>query len=158
MWTQFMDMHSDGGSKEEPYEYIYIEASEEEAKIIFYNRFGHSPERVSCTCCGEDYSVRESRDLEQATGYERGCAFGYLMDDGSVLTTEDWYALPTKERGELNKRATYFERQASDRSYHPYTPLEDYLKRDTVLVIPADQIRDSERVGELPKQGYVWVD
>ena len=26
MWTRFMDMHSGGGMKEPPYEYIFIEA------------------------------------------------------------------------------------------------------------------------------------
>ena len=48
-WTLFWDMASGGDTKEEPYENIYIEAPEEEAKVIFYNRFGHNPERVSCT-------------------------------------------------------------------------------------------------------------
>lgn len=70
-WTEFWDMHSGGGTKEAPYEKIYINASEEEARIIFYNRFGHSAERVSCTCCGEDYSVSESDSLEEATRYHR---------------------------------------------------------------------------------------
>lgn len=73
MWTQFLDMHSGGGQKEK-FSHCYIEAPENEAKVIFYNRFGHSPERVSCTCCGEDYSISESETLEQASGYQRGCA------------------------------------------------------------------------------------
>lgn len=71
MWTKFMDMHSGGGSKE-AWEYIYIEAHEEEAKTIFYNRFGHNPENVTCVCCGDDYSITESETLEEATSYERG--------------------------------------------------------------------------------------
>jgi hypothetical protein len=71
MWTRFMDMHSGGGCKEKPYEYIYIEAGETEAKTIFYNRFGHNPERVTCTCCGEDYSTSEYKTLEEATQYQR---------------------------------------------------------------------------------------
>lgn len=64
MWTEFMDMHSGGGTKEEPYEYIFIEAPREEAIIIFYNRFGHNPERVTCTCCGDDYSITEYETLK----------------------------------------------------------------------------------------------
>jgi len=51
-----MDMHS-GGDLKEKWQYIYIEAPEEEAKVIFYNRFGHNPNRVTCTCCGKDYSI-----------------------------------------------------------------------------------------------------
>jgi hypothetical protein len=70
-WTEFMDMHSGGGCKEEPYEYIYIQAPEEEARVIFYNRFGHDADRVSCTCCGQDYSVTEYDSLDKATEFER---------------------------------------------------------------------------------------
>lgn len=58
-WTQFWDMHSGGGLKEEPYNMIYIEAPEDVAKTIFFNKFGHNPERVSCTCCGDDYGIYE---------------------------------------------------------------------------------------------------
>jgi hypothetical protein len=72
MWTRFMDMHSGGGLKES-FGYAYIEAPEEEAKAIFYHRFGHNPERVSCTCCGQDYSIGESPTLEEATAHERRC-------------------------------------------------------------------------------------
>ncbi|KKL21424.1 hypothetical protein LCGC14_2445590 [marine sediment metagenome] len=71
MWTQFWDMHSGGGLKEAPYHYIYIEAPEEEAKVIFYNRFGHNPERVTCTCCGDDYSIGEEKTLAKLTEYHR---------------------------------------------------------------------------------------
>lgn len=70
-WTQFMDMHSGGGSKEDQ-QYIYIEAPGREAVVIFYNRFGHNPHRVTCTCCGSDYSISESATLDEATQYERG--------------------------------------------------------------------------------------
>lgn len=70
-WTQFMDMHSGGGAKEEPYEYIYIEATQHEAITIFQNRFGHSPYSVACDCCGENYSISEYDTLEKATSDER---------------------------------------------------------------------------------------
>lgn len=76
-WTRFMDMHSGGSTKvvirKQAIEYIYIEAPENEARVIFYNRFGHNPSRVTCTCCGEDYSVSEEQTLELATAFERGC-------------------------------------------------------------------------------------
>lgn len=70
-WTHFYDMHSGGGRKEGPYEHIFIESSEDEAITIFYNRFGHNPRRVSCTCCGEDYSISQSDTLHAATYCER---------------------------------------------------------------------------------------
>src|SRR5437762_7548993 len=79
-WTRFADMYSGGGLKEK-WEYIYIEADEEMAKIIFYNRFGHNPERVTCTCCGKDYSISSNKSLAQLTGFDRNCAYddnGYL--------------------------------------------------------------------------------
>lgn len=34
-WTRFMDLHSGGETKIPPYEYIFIEAPEEEARKIF---------------------------------------------------------------------------------------------------------------------------
>ena len=71
MWTHFFDMHSGGGKKEE-WEHIFIELPKHEAKIYFYNRFGHNPERVTCTCCGEDYSISQYESLEKATGYYLG--------------------------------------------------------------------------------------
>lgn len=121
MWCQFMDMHSGGHCKEKPYEYIYIEAPLKEAKVIFYNRFGHNPDRVTCTCCGEDYSITESDSLEQASGYERKAKYDSEKYTGGL-------------------------------------PLEDYLEMGNVLVIYDQGIADSERVGEVPQQGHVWVD
>lgn len=130
MWTQFWDMHSGGGCKEAPYEQIFIEAPEEEAKVIFYNRFGHNPERVSCTCCGEDYSISEDEELNQLTGYHRGCAY----EEGRYVE------LPDREY---------------DKNKKLITPQQFAAQKD-VLIIPAEKIKPAERVGEVPEQGYVW--
>lgn len=132
-WTRFMDMHSGGGTKEEPYEYIFIEAPKDEAITIFYNRFGHSPERVTCTCCGEDYSIHEGLTLEQATAWDRGCAWNDK--------TKEWEERPSPRY-----------------SSHRYEALDAYRKRRNVLIVPAIEITDTERRGEVPQQGYVWVD
>lgn len=130
MWTRFMDMHSGGRCKEGKYEYIYIEAPIHEAKLVFYNRFGHNPERVTCTCCGEDYSISEDTSLAQLTGYDRNCAY-------------------------VGKK--YVEKH--DKDYGgAYQTLAEYKKQKNVLVIPKDQIKAEERKGELPRQGYVWMD
>ena len=90
-WTSFWDMHSGGGCKESPYEKIYIEAPEDEAIVIFYNKFGHNPHRVTCTCCGEDYSIDESDSLGHATAYHRGCKWdkskkSYDVDSGMAIS------------------------------------------------------------------------
>jgi len=69
-WTRFMDMHSGGSVKAPPYEYIYIEAPEAEAREYFAGRFSN-PDDVACSCCGENYSVYESDSLETATEFER---------------------------------------------------------------------------------------
>ena len=132
-WTQFMDMASGGGTKEKNYSYIYIEAPEQEAKVIFYNRFGHSPDRVSCTCCGSDYSITESDSLEEATAYNRGCAYSEKL--------KKWVDEPDTEK--------YAKK---------YLTLPQYIKDegDSILIVRADDIKASERVGEVPEQGYVW--
>ena len=127
MWTQFWDMNSGGGRKED-FGMCYIEAPVDEARIIFYNRFGHNPDRVSCTCCGADYSIDESESLEQATGYDRGCDYD---DTGYV----------EKHCGE---------------SYRPYVAMSDYIARPDIYVIPADKIAADERTGDVPQEGYVW--
>lgn len=116
-WTTFWDMHS-GGRLKEPYERIHIEAPLKEAKLIFYNRFGHNPERVSCTCCGDDYSIDEDETLEEASKFHR-FKNGWDNKDGS------------------------------------YT-LEEYEQLDNNLIIRASEIKDEEREGYLPEEGYIW--
>lgn len=164
-WTRFMDMHSGGGTKEEPYEFIYIEAPESEAKVIFYNRFGHNPDRVTCTCCGNDYSISEAVTLAQATGFERGCQTLDTPRDsqtGRYAPPDDpWFKehtyLEPGEEAEATARG-YIVGKAW--GYHPkgYQTVEQYIADPHVLVIRADEIKDEERRGSVPDQGYVWVD
>lgn len=119
-WIHFWDMHSGGKIKEQPYKHIYIEAtSQDEAEAIFYNRFGHNPNRVTCTCCGSDYSVSEYDTLEAATEFQR--------------TKSD----------NCTRRIV--------------KSLEAYCDREDVLVIRDADVKDSERQGDVPAQGYVWV-
>lgn len=142
-WTRFMDMHSGGGSKE-AWNYIYIQAPEDEAKVVFYNRFGHSPERVTCTCCGEDYSISEGEDLADATAYDRNCRF----DKESRKYVEE-----SRGPGDIGYGT-------------PFIPLAEWIEKpsagwrgsDSVLLIPAADIDPKEREGSIPEQGYVWVD
>lgn len=114
MWTSFMDMHS-GGSQKEKWARIYIEAPEQEAMVIFYNRFGRSADHVTCKCCGSDYSTSEYKTLEDATNYHRNYSA-------------------------MSQRCP---------------DLEEYIKKEDVLVIHAEEILPSERLGELPRE-YGW--
>lgn len=176
MWTQFMDMHSGGGLKESPYSYIYIEAPEEEAKVIFYNRFGHNPERVSCTCCGDDYSISEEESFRALTTYQRSCAYEYFYKDdgtraldstaGYGATTYD-YELKTSTYNGREVEGRYVETpnlrlveygRSKSECAEQYRTVDQYLKEDGILVIRAEDIQDSERVGSIPAQGYVWMD
>jgi hypothetical protein len=133
MWTLFWDMHSGGGAKE-PQTLIFIEKPEEIAKVVFYNRFGHNPERVTCTCCGQDYSISETETLEQATAYHRNCAWS---------DTENKY---------LEVLST---RWASEEKYRT---VEEFEKEPHVLYIRETDIKPDECFGDAPEQGYVWKD
>jgi hypothetical protein len=154
-WTQFWDMHS-GGRQKEDYSQIYIEAPENEAKIIFYNRFGHNPSRVSCTCCGDDYSISEGDSLEQITGYQRGCDFAYFKNGKEVTENEAWKIGKGLLKG---CESRYVERESpSKMSFNKFMSIEQYAKQKDVLIIYAKDINDEERKGHVPDQGYVWVD
>jgi len=148
MWTHFWDMHSGGGNKEK-WHHIYIQAPEEEAKIIFYNRFGHSPDRVSCTCCGEDYSVSSEKTLKQLTAYHRNCQ-SIERKDGKNFKRSCYLEKGDKmPRGFQKSRFSIF---------GEYQSLMKYAKSEGVLIISERNIKKEERKGSVPEQGYVWRD
>ena len=154
-WTHFWDMNSGGGLKEEPYSNIYIEASEKEATIIFYNRFGHNPNRVSCTCCGKDYSISEHESLKQLTGFHRECENLVTPQDKNGLCKNDDPIIKKHyylEKDEIPPKGYKIEKGWSEGKYQS---LKEYIKNKNVLVIYAKDIKPKERVGEMPEQGYV---
>lgn len=161
-WTRFMDMHS-GGELKEKWQYIYIEAPQAEAEVIFYNRFGHNPHRVSCTCCGSDYSIAESPSLEQATGYDRNCHYAYMDTKGREVPQEKaWVRGKGMRRGYTQ---SYVERGRESKwgTNGGYKTLDAYkraAKRGKISAhfIYAKNIKPEERTGTLPDQGYVWID
>lgn len=163
-WTKFWDMHSGGSTKEPPFNKIYIEASEAEAKSIFYSRFGHNPERVTCTCCGEDYSIDEHATLGEATAYDRDLT--YIKPDWAA--GDLWFGLPLERKHEANALSTYLEigEEMPEgfvvgdawRSTRTPVSVDEYFAREGVLVIVADDIADHERTAVVPEQGYVWQD
>jgi len=70
-FTTFIDMHSGGGTKIKPYEYIFIELPEYLAIPFFEKKFRRDPSNVTCNCCGDDYSISEHETLAKATEYDR---------------------------------------------------------------------------------------
>ena len=167
MWTQFWDMHSGGGQKEDV-AMIFIEAPEDEAKLVFYNRFGHNPERVTCTCCGSDYSISESESLEQLTGFHRNCKYIYMKDGKEISQEEGWTFgkgknedvwlgyIEKQDEQHMNIRKSCH--TSDDDKWGLYMTLEEYLKSGEALVIYAKDIKPEDRVGDIPEQGYVWVE
>ena len=143
-WVRFMDMHS-GGSQKLEWPYIYIETiaadnedggyfdnpARREAESVFYSKFSRNPNRVTCTCCGKDYSISVEETLEAATAFERGC---------------DW----DKEEG-------YIERQAKYLSANRYQTLGKYVASKEVKVVYKEEVTDADRASEPPGEGYVWV-
>jgi len=84
-WFEFMDMHSGGGTKEKDYEYIFIEADDEEqARTIFYNLFEHRADDIACECCGENYEVFEVKKPEY-----KGKNTPVLIVDSSQIKDKD---------------------------------------------------------------------
>ena len=157
VWTHFNDMHSGGGTKVNGYEHIFIEAPLDVAKMVFYNRFERNPSRTTCTCCGPDYSIEEKPTLKQASGYERNCRNLKTPRDENGLykygldkIQNQYYLEPGDEPPDG------FE--VSDRPpIGEYIPLEEYVERDDVLVVHAAEIKDDEKQGTVPKEGYVWA-
>ena len=158
MWTQFHDMHSGGGLKESPYHQIFIEAARTEAEVIFYNRFGHNPNRISCTCCGEDYSIREAKTLEKATAFERGLRYAQApkLPDGRYDNTNSYYLEPGEAIPNGFKLSNFTLTSGEG------ITMPQYLEKGSVfafskdkipLVIYSSDISDDERVGEIPLEG-----
>jgi len=165
-WTKFWDMHS-GGSQKLDWAFIFIEAPLKEAEIIFQNRFGRKPNRVTCTGCGSDYSIDEGDSLEQLTGYHRNCRYGYFDKKGKEITKDEAWVCG---EGMVNgATAKYVEKQDEEKSaWGKFLPFEKFLKtrkfgrgltgEEKVLVIFKEDIKPGEREGELEEEGYVWVD
>lgn len=139
-YTLFWDMHSGSGQKEK-WSKIIIEAPEEEAKIIFYNRFGHSPDRVTCTCCGEDYSTYEDDNLFQLIAYHLGAKYD----------SEAQIYLNQKDKSQDWRGFVEFYTWLDDPEH--MTPNDG-----SILLIEDKDILDEERIGDLPMQGYVWIE
>lgn len=148
VWTLFWDMSSGGGRKEPPYDKIFIEAPLDEATSVFYSKFGHNPNRVTCTCCGEDYSI-SSGSIHQLTGYHRGLRS--INKTKAQNYSESRYIEPNEEVPEGFKVEKRYGRTDSGMT------LEAYLEQDNILVITADEYTEADTKVNVPDEGYVWM-
>lgn len=153
-WTHFHDMNSGGGKKLD-WGHIFIEAPSAEAEIVFFNRFGRNPNRVTCTCCGPDYSIDEDESLEQATGFERGCRYAYFKNGKEISEKKGFIIGKGTPKGVWSG---YVEEKSETLSFHEYQTIGAFKKRKDVKIIRAKDIKKLEKFGELPEQGYVWAD
>lgn len=162
-WTQFRDMHSGGDTKCLPYENIFIQAPEKEAVSVFYSRFKRSPKRVTCTCCGQDFSILEYPSLKQATGFERNCTpletprdpiTGRFNNDDPILIAN--YYLDPGEEPPVGYSLAGGWPYSSYRLGRQWQSLEEYIIRPDVFVLTADDISEHERHLHVPEEGYVW--
>lgn len=80
VWTQFSDSHSGGGQKL-TWGHIFIEAPQDEARLLFMEAFGRDPDNITCACCGRDFSVFEDATLEEATAFHRDHGGGMPFDE-----------------------------------------------------------------------------
>jgi len=125
-WVHFWDMHSGGGNKIGTYEHIYIQAEFSRAMDLFPALFGRDPQDVTCQHCGPDFTIDESDNLYQSTGYHRGCA----MDADGKYT--EWADAVTPWARE-------------------YAPLHDYIQQEDVCIVYNDHgtmkiLRSNEEV------------
>lgn len=138
-WTHFWDMHS-GGRQKLDWAHIYIQAPEEEAKLIFYNLFGRNPERITCSCCGEDYAI-DSEDgdyaLEYITAFHRG----------AKITETDDLEEPILD---IPQRPSFGYR---------YQTLLDFMISDEAKFINQEEISAHPEwlVGSVPEEGWRWT-
>ncbi len=140
MWTHFWDTSSGGGQKEK-WGHIFIEAPQNEAEIIFQNRFGHNPNRVTCTCCGADYSILEEKSLAQEMAFYLG--WHYDKEKNKYIEK--------RESGREFPKTFRTMKKALEKMSFP-----GYGREEPFLIIRKKDIKSKERIGELHEEGYVW--
>jgi hypothetical protein len=121
VWTVFWDQGTDGRRKEK-WLMICIEAHHQEAIPYFKKRFGHDPQRVTCQCCGQDYSIHEANTLSEATHYER--------------------TMEAQMRWRMNTGNTHWGMHRINENVEPLT-VEEYQKTGELLVIRRFEMEDS---------------
>ncbi|MFC1454268.1 hypothetical protein ACFLQL_03715, partial [Verrucomicrobiota bacterium] len=73
----------------------------------------------------------------------------------SIVLVIDIYYLEPKEEKQAAKHGYKISEFSS---HNKYQSLTQYCKSKDVKIIFASEIKDDERTGDVPKQGYVWQD
>ncbi len=150
-WTLFWDMHSGGGQKEDA-ALIIIQAPKNEARVIFYNRFGHSADRVTCTCCGEDYVVNQEDILGQLVGFH----LNWHWQDATGQDKGSYVEEPCHGKWDTQRGKNFC--TLVDWLTDPEHIINNAGGKGNCWIILRNEIKVRETIGRVPRQGYVWVD
>ena len=112
VWTFFEDAYAEGNLKFKEFSWIIVQAEQEKAIEMFKAFTNVDPQRVTCTCCGQHYSIREHDSVFQATAFERSCRY--------------------------DKELKCYVEAEDDFVVYGYKSLEEFLTQDNVLIIYAD--------------------
>jgi len=118
-------------------------------------------QRVSCTCCGEDYSISSAEDFAQISGYHRGCqtlvhkTYRSGQNKGLVKPIPKSMQRYYEEREKPPKGWEFDTKRIFNNKYKTVLA---YKRQKDVLVLSRHKIKSSERAGEVPNEGYVWVE
>ena len=127
-----------GGSQKEDWSEIYIQASsEEEAIKIFERRFDHHPHRVTCDCCGEDYSISSEKELSNITAFNRNCP--WIYEKGKSL--EGRYLEGNGKGKGKNKGEKIPDGYKLGQSCGKWMPLKEYREQKNVLILGENDIK-----------------
>lgn len=63
-WTRFYDMHS-GGSPKSQFDYIFVEAAEDDARDLVSEALSVDAWGIACDCCGANFSAMEDPTLTE---------------------------------------------------------------------------------------------
>ncbi len=148
-WTTFMDMHS-GGRLKASHQWIVIEAPQALAELVFYNRFGHNPNRITCTCCGEDYSVSEHENSRDGIRYHWrwGSIYGKRARKHSDVRVAALQAMAEQNDSPQEAENARIAIRRQKRALQ--------WTRQNVLFIKHEDIQPHEKVGSVPVEGWVW--
>lgn len=120
MWTEFMDMHSGGGTKCY-FDKIFIEGTAFEAMQDFVKIFHRDPGNTTCDTCGGDYSISTHKSLDDSYWYSPN-----LLEKNGVVNSYEEYG----RRKFLGNHIIIYKNQVN---MIANMGIENYIKKINVL-------------------------
>lgn len=135
MWTKITNNYN-GGSAFMPYDYVFIEADENDACMIFATKFVVDHRNEVCDCLFDNLNVDSGPSIKSLTVYDRGCEYD-------------------KSKGEWVES-----QRLGAESWNPYISVEDFLikNRDKVLIIRKHEFPEGWKEMNIYKQRMTWED